>query len=167
MIFDQLKNARLYFQLGERFEKAFRYLSETDFTNMEPGKYEIDGNDVYSIVQSHNTKPLSAAKWEAHRMYADIQFILSGKEKIGISSFDKVIIIEEYDKDNDYALYKGDGNFLIADEGNFMVFFPTDVHMPSLAINIPKEVKKVVVKVRVADAVVEEQPEAAETSPAE
>jgi YhcH/YjgK/YiaL family protein len=150
MIFDQLKNSRLYFHLGDSFEKAFKYLSETDFTNMEPGKYEIDGDNVYALVQTYNTKPMSSGKWEAHKQFADIQYIVSGQEKMGFTSFDKVIPIDGYNADKDYAIYKGEGNFLIADEGNLAVFFPTDVHMPSLALHIPKEVKKVVVKVRVA-----------------
>ena len=60
-----------------------------------------------------------------------------------------MINLEEYDEEKDYGIYKGDGNYLIAEEGQFAVFFPTDVHMPSIAINIPKEVKKVVVKVLV------------------
>ena len=152
MIFDQLKNASLYFSLGEKFEKAFNYLSNTDFTNLEPGNYEIDGDNIYAIVQSYNTKPSSAGKWEAHKKYADIQYVFSGKEKMGVTSFDKVIQIEGYRVNDDYSIYKGEGNFFIIEEGNFAVFFPTDVHMPSLALNIPKEIKKVVVKVRVADA---------------
>jgi YhcH/YjgK/YiaL family protein len=152
MIFDQLKNSHIYFQLGESFEKAFKYLSETDFTNLEPGRYEIDGDNVYALVQSYNTKPASSGRWEAHKQFADIQYIVSGKEKMGFTSFDKVIPIEGYNADKDYAFYKGEGNFLIVDEGNMAVFFPTDIHMPSLALHIPKEVKKVVVKVRVAAA---------------
>lgn len=167
MIFDQLKNSHLYYSLGEKFEKAFKYLSETDFTNLEPGNYQIDGEDVYAIVQLYNAKPSSAGKWEAHRKYADIQYVFSGKEKMGISSLDRVIVIDGYNADKDYAIYKGEGNFFIIEEGNFALFFPTDVHMPSIAINIPKEVKKVVVKVKVAEVLSEPPVEVVENSPAE
>jgi YhcH/YjgK/YiaL family protein len=168
MIFDQLKNSHIYFQLGESFEKAFKYLSETDFTNMEPGKYEIDGNNVYAIVQTYNTKPASSGKWEAHKQFADIQYIFSGVEKMGFTSFDKVILIEGYNSEKDCAIYKGEGNFLNVEEGNMAVFFPTDVHMPSLALHIPKEVKKVVVKVRVAAAEMKPtEEEIVETPPVE
>jgi YhcH/YjgK/YiaL family protein len=147
MIFDNLKNARLYFSLGEGIQKGLQYLASTDFTGLEPGRYDIDGERVYAMVQTYNTKPSSAGKWEAHKKYSDIQYIVSGREKMGFTSSDKVINLEEYDEERDYAIYKGEGNFLIADEGQFAIFFPTDIHMPSLALNIPKEVKKVVVKV--------------------
>jgi YhcH/YjgK/YiaL family protein len=151
MVFDRLKNACQYFPLGEKITKALQYLSQTDFTNVEPGKYEIDGENVFALVQTYNTKPFSSGKWEAHKKYMDIQYIVSGKEKMGFTDATKVIVLEEYNEEKDYAIYKGEGNFLIAEEGHFAIFFPSDVHMPSMAINIPKEVKKVVVKVRVKE----------------
>ena len=149
MVFDKIKNAKLYFPLGEKFQKALQYLADTDFSSVEPGKYEIDGENVFALVQTYDTKPLSSAKWEAHKKYIDIHYVASGREKMGATEFEKVIIIEEYNADKDCALYKGDGNFLLVDEGYFAIFYPTDVHMPGLSINIPKPVKKVVVKVSV------------------
>ena len=83
---------------------------------------------------------------------------------MGFTETSKVIVLEEYNEEKDYAIYKGEGNFLIAEEGHFAIFFPSDIHMPSMAINIPKEVKKVVVKVRVKEneenykEVIENQP---------
>jgi YhcH/YjgK/YiaL family protein len=149
MILDQLKNAKLYFSIGEKIERALQYLGTTDFSKLEPGKYEIDGDNIYALVSIYNTKPLSSVKWEAHKKYIDIQHVASGKEKIGITSTDKVIPLEEYSENNDCTIYKGDGNYIIVDEDNFAVFFPSDVHMPGISINIPKEVKKVVIKVKV------------------
>lgn len=153
MVFDRLKNSSQFFPLGERITKALQYLSQTDFTNLESGKYEIDGENIFALVQTYNTKPFSAGKWEAHKKYIDVQYIVSGKEKMGFTETTKVIIMEEYDEEKDCAIYKGEGNFLIADEGHFAIFFPSDVHMPGMAINIPKEVKKVVVKVKTEFAV--------------
>lgn len=154
MIFDQLKNAHLYFSLGTKITKALQYLAQTNFTNVEPGTYEIDGEDIFAIVQLYNTKPSSSAKWEAHKKYIDIQYIVSGKEKIGFTDSKKVIVLQGYHPGNDVSIYKGEGNFLTAAEGQFVIFFPTDIHMPQLALNIPHEVKKVVIKVR-TDFVVE------------
>ncbi len=148
MIFDQLKNAPLYFSLGERITKGLKYLMETDFNTVEPGTYEIDGENCYAIVQQYNTKPASSAKWESHKKYIDIQYLVSGKEKVGFTDSKKVIVIQEYQPNNDIVLYKGEGNFIIAEEGHFGIYFPHDIHMPQLALNIPREVKKVVVKVR-------------------
>jgi len=149
MILDQLKNARLYFSTGERISKALQYLRSTDFSILEPGRYDIDGENIYALVSVYNTKPLSSAKWEAHKKYIDIQYVASGKEKMGVTSSDKVIPLEDYSENNDCTIYKGDGNYILVDEGSFAVFFPTDIHMPGLSINLPKEIKKVVIKVKV------------------
>lgn len=148
MIFENIKHASTYYSLNERITKALQYLAQTDFTNLEPGKYEIDGENIYALVQTYNTKPFSSGKWEAHKKYIDVQYIVSGKEKMGFTETTKVIIMEEYNEEKDCTIYKGEGNFLIAEEGHFAIFFPSDIHMPGMAINIPKEVKKVVVKVK-------------------
>ncbi len=148
MIFDQLKNAELYLQINNRFRKAFDYLKSNDFNNIEPGKYEIDGEDIYAIVQQYDTKPMSSGKWEAHKKYIDIQFMVSGKEKMGYSHKNKMIVTHEYNSDKDALYLKGEGNFLVAEAGYFAIFFPTDVHMPCIAINLSTPVKKVVIKVK-------------------
>lgn len=149
MIFDQIKNAELYFQINERFKKAFEYLRTTNFENVEPDKYTIDGDEIYAIVQQYDSKPLTSGKWEAHKKYIDIQYMVSGKEKMGYSHKNKMIVTHEYNKDKDALYLKGEGNFLTAEAGYFAIFFPSDVHMPCIALNLSTPVKKVVVKVKV------------------
>ncbi|MCX7798595.1 MAG: YhcH/YjgK/YiaL family protein [Melioribacter sp.] len=151
MIFDQLKNANLYFPLSKRIQTAFEYLLNTNFETLEAGKYEIDGENIYAVIQNYDTKPITAGKWEAHKKYIDIQYIVSGKEKMGYSNPTKMIVTEEYNEEKDVMFLKGDGNFLIAEAGHFAVFFPTDVHMPGIAVNLSTPIKKVVVKVRVEE----------------
>ncbi len=149
MIFDQLKNAHLYFSLGQRIQKAFEYLLNTDLENLEPGKYEIEGENIYAVVQNYDTKPITAGKWEAHKKYIDIQYIIMGKEKMGYSNSIKMIVTEEYNPEKDIMFLKGNGNFLIAEEGYFALFFPSDVHMPGIAVHLSIPVKKIVMKVKV------------------
>lgn len=147
MIYDNIKNAHLYFQLGEKIQKALTYLQTTDFSTVEPGTYDIEGTDVYAIVSEYNTKPLSSGRWEAHKKYIDVQYVHDGKERIGFTESKKMMVLEEYDNRKDMEIYKGEGHFVNVEEKHFMIFFPTDIHMPGIALNIPKTVKKVVVKV--------------------
>lgn len=147
MIYDNIKNADIYFPLGEKIQKALSYLQSTDFSAVEPGTYDIEGTDVYAIVSEYNTKPLSNGKWESHKKYIDVQYIHEGKERIGFTESKKMMILEEYDSRKDVAIHKGEGHFINVEENHFLIFFPTDIHMPGIAINIPKAVKKVVVKV--------------------
>lgn len=158
MIYDHIKNASLYYPISERIQKALIHLSKTNFENVEPGKYEIEGDEIFLIVSEYNTKPFSAAKWEAHKKYIDIQFMIHGKEKMGFADTSKMVVIEPYDDERDYVILKGEGNYLIAEEKHFAIFFPGDAHVPSVAVNIPKQVKKVVVKV-LTDQVIEDKVE--------
>jgi YhcH/YjgK/YiaL family protein len=58
-------------------------------------------------------------------------------------------ISQAYDAENDFALFKGHGDFMTMTAGTFAIFAPQDAHMPCIAIQEPQQVKKVVVKVRV------------------
>ncbi|MBI1936710.1 MAG: YhcH/YjgK/YiaL family protein [Ignavibacteriales bacterium] len=165
MIFDTLKHASIYFSFGEKVKSAFTYLMNTNFDNLEPGKYEIDGEDVFAIVQQYDTKPLSSGKWEAHKKYLDIQYVVTGKERMGYSNSQKMIVTEEYNEEKDIMFLKGEGNFLSVEAGSFAVFFPTDIHMPGIAINLSTSVKKVVVKVKVEQHVEGIEPKEEEISP--
>jgi YhcH/YjgK/YiaL family protein len=149
MITQNIKNAYLYYGLGERLAKGLKYLEQTDFSGMAPGKYEIDGSDVFALVQKYDSKPISQGKWEAHRKYIDIQFIVKGVEQIGYANLDSLEVIQEYDAERDCLLLQGKGNMFECNSGTFAIFDPQDAHMPCIAVRDPEPVKKVVVKVRV------------------
>ena len=136
MIKDNLKNAESYHKLGEGFKKGFEFLKNTDMKNLENGKYQIEGDDIFVSVQDYTTKPQEQGKFEAHKKYADIQFIIKGEEKLGFG-----------DEKNDIIFLEGDGDFVNAKEGDFVIFMPEDAHMPCIAQNEPSYVKKAVVKV--------------------
>lgn len=148
MIFDKLKNVQMYFNLGERFKAAFQYLQNTDLTGMENGRYELCGYDVIVIIQDYHSKPEQEGKWEAHRKYIDIQYIIKGQERLGYLNIDDFTPDEKYDSDRDIVFGTGNGEFLTAKVGDFLVFTPQDAHMPSICVNEPEYVKKAVVKVK-------------------
>ncbi|MGD8781525.1 MAG: YhcH/YjgK/YiaL family protein [Ignavibacteria bacterium] len=149
MVFDSIKNADKYFGLGENFEKALKFLQQNDFTNLEPQKIEIDGDKVFAMVQSYNSKPLEKGRWEAHKKYADVQFVASGIEKMGYTHIDNTSEDEPYNEEIDLIWLTGEGQFIEADANKFAVFFPHDAHMPQIEAGESVPVKKVVVKVLV------------------
>ena len=135
MIIDTLTNAALYAGLSPRIQQAFDYLQQTDLANAEPGKYEIDGANVFALVQEYESKPMAEGKWEAHRRYIDVQYIVSGTEFIGYSHIGR-LTPGDYDADRDFHLLSGKGIFLTLSAGDFMLLFPDDGHMPGLAVII-------------------------------
>ncbi len=148
MIIDQLANAPLYFGLGARFARAFEYLLQTDFNALAPGRYEIQGTDVFALVQAYDTKPRAQGFWEAHRKYSDVQYVVSGVEQMGFTSLAH-LQAGDYDAAKDFVPAQGAVEVVTVRAGSFALFMPQDAHIPGLALDVPQAVKKVVVKVAV------------------
>ncbi len=149
MIFDKLDNAELYYPLSKKIKKAFEFIKITEWKNLEPGKYEYD-EDIFANLQEYETKNPTDAEFEVHRKYYDIQYVISGKEAMGIGQLDDLNITKPYDKDKDVVFGECPYSTIIVPEGYFTLFAPKDAHKPSLNVsNETKEVKKVIVKIKI------------------
>jgi YhcH/YjgK/YiaL family protein len=137
----------MYAKLNSRIELGLNFLKSNNCSTMEPGKYEIDGKNVYALIQAYQTKPKDAGVWEAHRRYIDIQYVADGIERIGYTNLNTLTVSQPYDKENDFELFKGHGDFLTMNAGTFAIFAPQDAHMPGVAPEHAGRVRKVVVKV--------------------
>jgi YhcH/YjgK/YiaL family protein len=117
---------------------------------LAPGKYELEGSDLFATVSEYPTKNEEEVQFEAHRQYADIQYIVSGQEKIGVVPFDEKQITVPYDSSKDIAFLSfAESNYRTATPERFFVFFPDDAHRPGVKVNENSQVRKVVVKVKI------------------
>lgn len=146
MIVDRIESAVLYRGLGERIALALTAVQ----TPREPGRYELDSDKVFVLVQHYQTKPLAEGKWETHRKYIDVQFVAAGVERIGWTPVNRLALTQPYDEAKDIAFYQGTGDFVTVSAGMFMILFPEDAHMPGIALDASVPVTKAVVKVRVS-----------------
>ena len=149
MIIDRLENAAIYASLCERMAKGLEYLRNTDFRGLEDGRHEIEGDEIYAMVMGYKTEPAGEGVWEAHRRYTDIQYMVSGAERMGYANLSDLSVKDAYDENKDALFLEGVGSFFVVREGAFAVFGPEDAHMPGMALAQPESVRKVVVKVRV------------------
>lgn len=149
MITDSIRNAELYRSLGDGIAEALDYLASHNLQELEPGRHDIHGDDLFIMVIDYDTAHLEEKRWEAHRKYIDVQYVTSGIEQIGWAQLGSLKVVEEYDQDKDIAWYKGKGDFVTIPTGTFMILYPHDAHMPGVALDQPASVRKVVVKVRV------------------
>jgi YhcH/YjgK/YiaL family protein len=147
MILDKLENAPLYTSISKNLKAGFEFLKNNDLNALEPGKYEIDGTDVFALVSEYQSKEHQDCRPEAHRKYADIQYIISGSEMIGFTPLTNQSVTDEYNADKDIVFFSAETVQLVLETGMFAVFFPQDVHRPCMRIDRPEKVKKVVVKV--------------------
>lgn len=150
MIIDTLENAAAYEALGPRFAQAFEYLRSGRPATDVAGTHELDGGDLYVNVEQYDSKPIESCRYEAHRKYADVQFVVEGCERMGYAPIDDVVEDQPYSLEKDVAFYNGEGVMLRVPAGTFTVFLPQDVHMPCIAADgKPEPVRKVVVKIRI------------------
>ncbi len=148
MIFDKLENVDTYVSISGGLAKGLWLLQETDFSALEPGKYTVDGDELYFMVQNYQSRPENETA-EAHRKYIDIQYMVSGEELIGIGGLSDMTEEVEANPEKDYWLYHGSMTKIRLNEGYFVVMFPQDAHAPGIAVNEPSPVKKIVVKVQI------------------
>lgn len=149
MILDTLSSSQTYDSLSPQFAKAFAWLRSADVAGLPDGKTLIDGDDVFVLVQRGLTKPLEAVKWEAHRKYADIQYVAAGKEAMFWEALERTQT-GEYVAEKDFVPLETDTwTGLQVSAGSFAVFFPRDAHRPGILIPGADPVVKLVVKVRV------------------
>lgn len=149
MIKDRLEHASSYYGISENLKKGFEWLKNNDMEAMPDGKHIIDGEKLFANVQSYNTK--DTAPYEGHRKYIDIQYMIKGVEKVGVTDYSNCSTKEEYNKEKDIEFFKCNiqDRYQTLEEGEFLVFFPQDAHMPALDYEEKKFVKKVIVKVAI------------------
>ena len=150
MIADTLAKYRRYKNLSPRFAAAFEFLAKLP-AGQPDGRCDIDGDNCFALVQSYTTKPLAQAKFEAHRQYTDIQFILAGCEALLWSPLAALTqVTEPYAAERDIAFFANPPQWTPVHlaAGQFTIFFPEDGHAPGIESAGPEAVRKVVIKVR-------------------
>lgn len=150
MILDSLSRAAAYHALGARLSAGLHYLASFD-PNTPPGRYPIDGEDVFALVDGYETGPATAKRFESHLRYLDIQHLASGRERILHAPAESLRVETPYDRERDIAFYHdppASSSFLLL-PGDFAILFPSDGHKPGCMAGGREAVRKVVVKVRV------------------
>ena len=148
MIFDTLNNIDNYKGLG-RVYTALKFLAETDFNEIDLGRYELDGDNIFYMVQSYDTDPVKTIS-EAHKKYIDIQYMVEGEEIIGVADISDEKELTEAKEESDVWFYNCKTEPLVLSAGKYMVLYPNDLHCPGVATNDKAlTCRKVVVKVKV------------------
>jgi biofilm protein TabA len=148
MIIDTLSNSERYHSLHKNFKTAFDYLNNTDLTALENGIIEVA--DVKVIVSEDPGKTVESTlkSFECHNKNIDIQVCIRGHETMGWKPRKDCSQVEvPYNDERDYMFFsdKPDTYFSLKD-GQFVIFFPEDVHAPMIGEGL---IKKLVVKVRI------------------
>ncbi len=137
-------------EIGKISEHVKELLNRLNTDNMPDGRYNLE-NGIYVNVERYTTKKTEERRYEAHKKYVDIQFILMGEENIYVAPIQMLRLCEEYSVLRDIMFYYScpKGEPIRLKEGQAVLLEPEDGHMPCISVDEDKPVKvrKAVVKI--------------------
>jgi YhcH/YjgK/YiaL family protein len=147
MIIDKVENLKNYAQVNPLFPKVVEFIQQHDLNELEPGKYEIEGKDLFVNIQMAKGKTPAEAVIETHNRMIDIQIPLSDAETFGYTQRDE-LPDAEYNAEKDITKIPdlAADSYLTCQPGMMAIFFPQDGHAPCIA-GVP-EIKKAIFKVK-------------------
>ena len=147
MIIDKIENLKKYAQVNPLFPKVVEFIQQHDLNAMEPGKYEIEGKDLFVNIQMAKGRTPEVAVIETHNKMIDIQIPLSDAETFGYTQRD-LLPDAEYNEEKDITKIPdlAADSYLTCQPGMMAIFFPQDGHAPCIA-GVP-EIKKAIFKVK-------------------
>ncbi|MCX7986119.1 MAG: YhcH/YjgK/YiaL family protein [Bacteroidales bacterium] len=146
MICDKIQQLQRYKPIFPEFKIIHQFLTNNSLAELPPQRYDLT-RDIYAIINEYPTQSADQLRWEAHRKYLDIQYLIWGEEKIGYSAGDNFQCIEPYNEEKDIAFFQGKGYELPLGNDYFVILFPGEYHKPGIMINESSIVRKVVIKV--------------------
>lgn len=141
-------------EFQKRLNEALEFIHTHDFSNEEEGRHDVNEN-FYYLVQRYQTKEKADAAFETHKKYADIQYIVEGREAIGYCNIAQIeaLATMDYNEEKDVRKYSDpkEYNVVILNGGEYAVFLPEDAHKPSYHPDgeEPSTIFKIVGKVKI------------------
>ena len=150
MIVGSLKILNNYKGLNKALDKVIDLVLAKDYDNLQDGLNVID-EDITITKLVYVGKEKEKAIPEEHWHHLDMQVLLKGKERCFFEEkLDKEYEVHtEFNEAKDVVKYNVDlANSFVLNEDNFVIYYPGDLHQPSVKIN-DEEIVKLVIKVRV------------------
>ena len=147
MIIDRIEEQERYYALHQDMELAFAFLAEAP--DLEPGRYELE-NGLFATLSEADTRQLDSVPLESHKAYIDLQYCISGGERMSWAHVQELNKVSE-DPEHDNTFYEGTSTAMSIRPGMFYIMFPSDGHKAGCHNEFPKHYRKVVVKIPVKE----------------
>lgn len=136
--------------LEERILEAIEFIKNLNYVDYEKGKHIVN-DDFFFLIQEYVAKDPEVARFEAHKNYVDIQYIVEGQEGMEVAPLDTMEVLNPYNPEKDvmHLVSKPGCCKMLITAGGYAVFYPQDAHKPCIRVGEPVTVKKIVGKVRV------------------
>lgn len=149
MVTDNIKNRALYSNMHKYFAEVFEVLASIT-PDTPAGKIVIDeGNAWVTVSKIGDSADKTGADFEAHGAFIDIHYLARGSEIFGYAYLGDLEPTTEFDAARDVIFAKGHVNEITLSDGEFIVTFPDDAHLPNMKKLSIGESTRVIAKVRV------------------
>lgn len=114
------------------YQRALEYILQNDLIALPNGRHTIEGDNLWVNIMDSELRSPSEAKFEAHKLYIDIQIPLSVPESYGVKNRNKCQQpIGEFNEVDDYILFDDEITTIVTCQpGEMIVFTPEDAHAP-------------------------------------
>ena len=145
---DYAEFARQYHLNRELWDKAFRFLQENDLNSLSAGTTVIEEGRCWATVSEYIPKDTRTGNIESHCKFIDLQYTFSGEEKMGLADLANVTVRVPYSEARDIAFYSaGKIRYYRTTPEVFFLFFPNDIHQPSVLDGATAPSRKIVLKI--------------------
>ena len=136
--------------LPEALVRSLRALLALDPHALACGRYDLDGERVFALVQDATSRRIEDSQIEAHATYADVQIPLSVSECFGFALPQPDLApCDDQLAERDLAFYPTPETeaFIDVAPGEYIVFLPGELHRPCTTFDEPAPLRKIVLKV--------------------
>lgn len=143
--------ASQYAKNKELWDSMFIFLAESDLNEIALGEHQIVPGRCWATVSEYVPKTTNKGNIESHKKFIDLQYVLRGNEQMGLAK--DVTVKKEYNPDRDVAFwYSQNITYYNAGPESFFLFFPSDIHQPSVHDGQETtQSRKVVIKIEYVD----------------
>ena len=148
MLYNQLCLHDRYDLDSPEFRAGFAFLRRKDLAELAEGEYSVC-QGVTAYIQLYTTAPKETLLFETHEKYFDIQYVVTGREGIGVLPREGLTPQTAYDAQRDIQFWKEPeyAGMVVLHPGDYALLPPEMAHKPRISLGEDRPLRKVVVKV--------------------
>ena len=139
MIVDHISNWQRY-GFGPAWEEVMHWLENTisgkSLAGLEDGVHPVAG--AFINVATMTSRVRSECRYEYHRRFCDVQFVLEGQEWLFSAPTAGLTPDQAFDTQSDIGFFNetpAEITRVTLRPGTFVLLFPWDAHLPAIAVD--------------------------------
>lgn len=94
MIYASLNAKKGNYQYPAAIATALEFLAKPETAELPVGRYELDGDNIFVLIQDQTTAPVENKRAESHRNYIDIQYLSQERKYRAMHHFFQVLQVK-------------------------------------------------------------------------